>query len=99
MDVKLTPTVLFRAISAVAACIGPNCEGAMMRAATAASDASGTLLPTDADLRDYFAAKMIAALWLEASDVECDDRFARAEALSMQAYEIADAMLAARCAK
>ena len=49
-------------------------------------------------LRDYFAAKVIATLWLEASDIECDDRHARSHALSMQAYEIADAMLAARSA-
>lgn len=50
-------------------------------------------------LRDYFAAKVLPTFIAEMSGMQCDDRFARASALSTEAYEYADAMIAARSAQ
>jgi len=94
MDVKLTPTVLFRAISAVAACIGPNCEGAMMRAATAASDVTSILPPADVELRDYFAGQALAGMLADLPKTMYGLDWQRNVAEG--AYSLADAMLAER---
>lgn len=57
---------------------------------------TGARLAEGMSLRDYFAAKALPALIAGMADVECDDRFARARALSSEAYEYADAMLGAQ---
>ena len=47
-------------------------------------------------LRDYFAAKVLAGIWTNSELLKTLKRGQESEAISMAAYEMADAMLKAR---
>lgn len=92
MGNDLTPAALSAAIKAVAACIGPNCEGAMRRAVAEASAEDGGATPANVALRDQFA--MNATLYfLQEFDTPVEGW---AEYVAGAAYHLADAMLAER---
>lgn len=50
-------------------------------------------------LRDYFAAKALPELIRENSDIDCDDFPAVTRGVAFDAYQYADALLAAREAR
>jgi hypothetical protein len=103
VQVRLTPKVLFRAIRSVADAIGRSCEARMMDEVIAASAEEDALAPANVELRDYFAGQALVALFSgEANprvgrDVEpYNSSNSHREWSAMEAYALADAMLAAR---